>query len=253
MENQTIKQLQNRTSIREFTGDGVSNDDLELILRTAQRAPTSINAQQISLIYTRDKEKIKYIAELCGGQPQVATAEVFVFIVIDFNRTNHAAISEGKTQVVEKCAEGIVVGAVDAGIMLSSLQSAAEALGYGTTAIGAIRGNSDKIVELLGLPQRTFAAVGSTIGVPSQKAKSAPLKPRVPFKSFAMEDVYDSEKVKEGAYIYNEEFKAFRDKTGSGSLPSYFKTTSGFYEKSYYRKTATVLEAQGFRFSDSID
>jgi len=252
MKNETIKQLSNRTSIRKFTGEHVSDEDLELILRTAQRAPTSINAQQISLIYTRDKKRIQDIAKLCGGQPQVATADVFVAIVIDFNRTNVAAKAMNKTQVVERCAEGIIVGAVDAGIMLSSLQTAAESLGYGTTAIGAIRQDSDKVVDYLGLPPRTFAVVGSTIGVPSEKAKKAPLKPRVNFESFAMEDIYDNEKVVKGAYAYEKEFKKFREKTGSSSLPSYFEQTSNSYEKSYYRKTGTVLEAQGFRFSDIV-
>jgi FMN reductase [NAD(P)H] len=251
MENLVLKQLQNRTSIREFTGESVSDADLEVILRTAQRAPTSINAQQVSLIYTRDKEKIKLIAEFAGGQKQVATADVFVAVVIDFNRTNIAAIAEGKTQIVEQSAEGILMGAVDAGIVLNHLQSAAEALGYGTTAIGGIRANSDKMIELFKLPKRTFVAVGSTIGVPTQKAKEAPLKPRVPYESFAMQDVYDSKKVEEGAHAYNKEFKEFRDKTGSGSMPTYFEITANAYEKSYARKTGTVLEAQGFRFKDT--
>lgn len=251
MENIALKQLQSRTSIREFTGECVSDEDLELILRTAQRAPSSINAQQVSLIYTRDKEKIEKIAQFAGGQKQVATADVFVAVVIDFNRTNVAAEALGKKQIVEKSAEGILMGAVDAGIMLNHLQSAAEALGYGTTAIGGIRANSDKIIELFALPKRTFVAVGSTIGVPSQKAKEAPLKPRVPFESFAMQDAYDSKKVEEGAYAYNKEFKEFRDKTGSGTLPTYFEITANAYEKSYFRKTGTVLEAQGFRFKDA--
>ena len=252
MENQTIKQLQNRTSIRDFTGDRVSDEDLDLILRTAQRAPTSINAQQISLVYTRDKAKIKQIAEFAGGQKQIAIADVFVAIVIDFNRTNHAAIATDRTQIVEKTAEGILMGAVDAGIVLNHLQSSAEALGYGTTAIGGIRANSDKMIELFGLPKKTFVAVGSTIGVPTQNAKNAPLKPRVQFDSFAMEETYDEQKVKDGAYAYNKEFKEFRDKTGSGTLPTYFEITSSSYEKSYYRKTGKVLEDQGFKFSDTI-
>ncbi len=252
MKNQTIEQLQNRKSIREFTGEHISDDDLELIFKTAQRAPTSINAQQISLVYTRDKAKIKKIAELAGGQNQVAIADVFVAIIIDFNRTNHAAIATKRTQVVEKTAEGILMGAIDAGIVLSHLQSSAEALGYGTTAIGGIRANSDEMIKLFGLPKKTFVAVGSTIGVPTQNAKNAPLKPRVSIESFVMEDTYDEQKVKDGAYTYDKEFKEFRDKTGSGTLPTYFEVTSSSYEKSYYRKTGKVLEAQGFKFSDTI-
>lgn len=247
-----IEQLQTRKSIRQFTGEPVSDADLKVIFETAQRAPTSINGQQVSLVYTRDKDKISKIAELAGGQQQIATADVFVAVVIDFNRTNHAAQATGKTQVVEKTAEGIFMGAVDAGIMLNHLQSAAEALGYGTTAIGGIRANSDKMVELFGLPQRTFVAVGSTIGVPSEEAKNAPLKPRVAYESFVMEDKYDMQKVKDGVYAYNKEFKAFRDKTGSGEMPTYFEITANSYEKSYYRKTGKVLQSQGFKFSDEV-
>ena len=76
MENPTITQLQNRKSIRQFTGEAIKDADLELIFKTAQRAPTSINAQQISLVYTRDKAKLARIAELCGGQAHVAKADV---------------------------------------------------------------------------------------------------------------------------------------------------------------------------------
>ena len=51
--NKVIEQLQNRRSVRNFTGEKVKDEDLELILRTAQRAPSSVNGQQISLIVTR--------------------------------------------------------------------------------------------------------------------------------------------------------------------------------------------------------
>ena len=54
--NQIINQLSNRKSIRQFTGESVSITDLDII-KTAQRCPASINSQQISLVYTRDKEK----------------------------------------------------------------------------------------------------------------------------------------------------------------------------------------------------
>ena len=50
--NKVIEQLQNRRSVRNFAGEKVKDEDLELILRTAQRAPSSVNGQQISLIVT---------------------------------------------------------------------------------------------------------------------------------------------------------------------------------------------------------
>jgi len=251
MSNPVIKQLQNRRSVRHFTGEPVSETDLEVIFATAQRAPTSINGQQITLIYTRDKARIAKIAELCGGQPQVRAADVFVAVVIDFNRTAIATQMAGKEQVIDRSAEGIMVGAVDAGIMLSSLQTAAESFGYGTTAIGAVRQNAEAMSELMGLPPKTFVAVGCTIGVPTREAMDAPLKPRIPIDSFVMQEVYDSAKVTEGVKRYEEEMAGHRKAQGAG-LPGYAESVANYYAKVYYRATAKAMEAQGFRFSDTV-
>jgi len=250
MENPTIQQLQNRKSIRQFTGESVSEEDLQLIFKTAQRAPTSINGQQISLVYTRDKAKLKQISELCNQQAHIATADVFVGIVIDFNRTSAIVESVGKNHIIEQSAEGIMVGAVDAGIMLMQLQAAAEALGYGTTAIGAVRSKSDEMVKFFNLAPKTFLAVGCTIGVPTEKAKNAPLKPRVALDTFVMQEQYDSDKVRKGALAYEAILKTFRDATGSGSMPTYAEITSNYYADIYYRKTGQTLMAQGFAFKD---
>jgi FMN reductase [NAD(P)H] len=251
--NQTIKQLQNRRSIRQFTGEHVSDEDLQTILKTAQRAPSSVNGQQVSLVYTHDKEKIAKIAKLCGGQPQVEHADVFVAIVMDFHRTSSALESVGKKHVIQESIEGVLVGAVDAGIMLNHLQSAAEALGYGTTAIGAVRANPKEIIELFNLPPKTFVVVGSTIGVPTKEAKEAPLKPRVPFESFAMEDVYDAKKVTQGALKYDKILKSFREENNTSMLPSYIDSLERFYTNVYFRQNKKVLEEQGFAFEDKVE
>lgn len=250
--NETLEQLNNRKSIRSFTKESVKNEDLRLIFQAAQRCPTSVNGQQISLIYTKDKTKIEHIAKLCGGQKQVATADVFVMFVVDFNRTNYAIESLRKTQMIERSAEGVIVGAVDAGIMLSSLQTAAESLGYGTTAIGAVRLASKEFIKMFNLPKRTYPLVGSTIGVPTQDAKDAPLKPRIPLDSFVFEEKYDDKAVKKGVEQYELDLKRFREINDINYLASYKERVAGFYEKAYIREVEKVFKEQGFLFSDNI-
>ena len=154
--NETIKQLQDRRSVREFTGENIKEKDLQAILYTAQRAANSVNGQQTSLIVIRDKQKLEKIAELCGGQKHIAEASVFVFVVMDFYRGVYAAESVGKRNIGPLSADGILVGAIDAGIVVNALQTAAIALGYGTTVIGAIRKNSKEIIKMLGLPKYVF-------------------------------------------------------------------------------------------------
>ena len=248
--NLTIKQLSSRKSIRQFTGERVGDEDLELIIKTAQRCPTSINGQQISLVYTKDKKKIKEIAELCGGQEQVATADIFITIVVDFNRTIFAVEQVGEKHQIDNSAEGILVGAVDAGIMLNAIQVAAESLGYGTTAIGAVRNHPDSMIELLGLPPKTFPIVGTTIGVSTSEAKNAPLKPRIPIDSFAFEDKYDDKKVKEGVLEYEKQMKKFREDNNMDYLQSYCEQTANYYKNIYFKQIAKNYKNQGFEFKD---
>ncbi|MCT7555766.1 nitroreductase family protein [Aliarcobacter butzleri] len=248
--NPIIKQLSERKSIRQFTGEFVKDEDLDLIIKTAQRCPTSINGQQISLIYTRDKEKIKQIAQFCGGQEQIAAADVFITICVDFNRTIFAVEQTGEKHQIDKSAEGVLVGAVDAGIMLNAIQITAESLGYGTTAIGAVRNEPAKMIELLNLPLKIFPIVGTTIGVPTIEAKNAPLKPRIPLKSFAFEDNYDDKKVKDGVLVYEKQMKKFREDNNMNYLQSYCEQTANYYKNIYFRKIEENYTKQGFIFKD---
>lgn len=247
--NPIIEQIKNRTSVRSFTGESVKEEDLKVIIEAAQQAPTSINAQQVSLIYTRNKDKIKKIAEIAGGQPQVASADVFITIVIDFNRTDIATSLAGKQQVIHSSAEGLVVSVGDAGIILNALQTAANSLGYGSTAIGGIRNDPDAMIELLSLPEKTYPIVGITLGIASTE-NAAQVKPRVPVESFAMEDRYDIKLVESGVKQYDKELRTWWDSQGLTSMRSYADETAAFYSQIYFPKVGKTLRKQGFGFAD---
>ena len=94
--NKIIEQMKNRRSVRNFSSESVKDEDLIEILVAAQQAPTSVNGEQISLVVVRDKDKIKQISEFAGGQPQVAGADVFILVVIDFYRSTYAMKKENK-------------------------------------------------------------------------------------------------------------------------------------------------------------
>lgn len=250
--NELIKQLQNRRSVREFTGEKIKEEDLKTILATAQRAANSVNGQQTSLIVVRDKEKLAKIAELCGGQKHIAQADAFVFVLVDFHRGVYASNSLGKRNIAPKSADGILVGAVDAGIVVvNALQTAALALGYGSTVIGAIRKETKEFIKMLGLPEYVFPIVGSTLGVPVER-KLTRVKPRVPLDTFVFEDTYDAKKVEEGVEFHEKDTVAWREENGTPQLPSYKEMTVRIYEN-FYNTSKQDLESQGFRFADELD
>lgn len=247
--NPVLEQLNTRRSVRNFTGESVKEQDLRLILQAAQQAPTSINGQQVSLVITRNKENIQKIAQIAGGQPQVASADVFIAIVIDYHRTAVATELAGKVQVIHQSAEGIMVGAADAGIMLNALQTAANSLGYGSTAIGGIRNNPQQMIDLLGLPEKTYPIVGITLGV-ADDSQGVMIKPRVPLDSFAMYERYDQEAVEKGVKQYDQQLRKWWDDQQLNTMRSYADETAAFYQYVYFPEVAKTMQQQGFKFGD---
>lgn len=106
------------------------------------------------------------------------------------------------------------------------------------------------MIELLNLPLKTFPIVGTTIGVPTIEAKNAPLKPRIPLKSFAFEDNYDDKKVKDGVLVYEKQMKKFREDNNMNYLQSYCEQTANYYKNIYFRKIEENYTKQGFIFKD---
>jgi nitroreductase/FMN reductase [NAD(P)H] len=58
--------------------------------------------------------------------------------------------------------------AVDAGLVLQSFVTAAEALGLGCCPISVVRNHVEKLADLLALPAGVFPVAGMTVGYPSQ-------------------------------------------------------------------------------------
>lgn len=243
MSNQTIELMKNRKSVRQFTGESVSEEVLQQIVEAAHCAPNSINAQQSSIIITRDKEKIAQIAEIAGGQPQIAGADIFITVAIDFNKTNEALKLNGKEQTVHKTMEGILVGAIDAGIMVEALAVAAESFGVGNTVIGGIRNNPQAMIDLLELPEYTFPIVGITLGY--MKEKTAAVKPKMALNSFAHDEKYNTENVVTAVKEYDQVLEDFFSTLGL-EMPINSASISNFYSKPYYPEVKPTLEKQGF-------
>ena len=137
--NEVIKLLNNHRSIRNYKDDIVSEEDLDLIIRASQAAPSSINGQQVTIIGVKDEEKKKKLSELVGDQVYVDKAPVFLVFCADFYRAKLAAEITGENLVITESEEARLVGAVDVGLALSNAIAAAESLGLGIVPIGGVR------------------------------------------------------------------------------------------------------------------
>ena len=63
----TLKVIQDRRSIREYTDEAVSDQDLDMILEAARQAPSGENAQPWRYVIVKDAETRKKLGAIAGG------------------------------------------------------------------------------------------------------------------------------------------------------------------------------------------
>jgi len=240
--NETLRIQQSHRSIRSYKPDPVSDAMLDQIVAAAHRAPTSMNAQDISLIVVRDAEKRDRIAELAGGQTWIAQAPIFIVIAIDYHKTDLGVRKAGQAQIIHESMEGFGVAAVDAGIVLGTLITAAESLGLGIVPIGSIRRNPQDIIDLLGLPPLTFPLVGLCIG---HIKDNAPLKPRLDIKTFRHDERYDASGYAAAIDAYDVELMNYWKQAGRNDGTTWSGNLGNFYKQVYFPQVKPVAAMQG--------
>ena len=171
-------------SIRKFTKQAISTEQLGTILDAGIAASSSSLLQAVSVIRVTDQQKRQALAEYAGNQSYVETAAEFLVFCIDFHR--HAEINP---EVQADYTELTLIGAIDAGIMAQNCLLAAESLGLGGVYIGGIRNKAQQVDELLGLPQHSAVLFGLCLGHPDQAPE---LKPRLQPEVIVHENQYQS-------------------------------------------------------------
>lgn len=240
--NDTIKLMQSHRSIRSYTDEPVSDEMLDQIIRAAWHGPTSMNAQEISLVVVRDATKRARIAELAGGQPWIAQAPVFITLVIDFNKTELGVRKAGQTQVIQESMEGYGVAAVDAGITLGILMTAARALGLGIVPIGGIRRNPQAMIDLLELPPLTFPQVGLCIG---HIKNDAPQKPRMDIATFRHDERYDASGYPAAIDAYDVNIMEYWQQLGRSDGITWSQNLGNNLKQVYFPQVRPVAAMQG--------
>ena len=240
--NETLRTQQSHRSIRSYKADPVSDAMLEQIIAAAHQAPTSMNAQEISLIVVRDAEKRARIAELSGGQPWIAQAPIFIVIAIDFHKTDLGVRKAGQTQIIHESMEGFGVAAVDAGIVLGTLITAAESLGLGVVPIGSIRRNPQGMIDLLGLPPLTFPLVGLCIG---HIKDDMPLKPRMDIQAFRHNERYDASGYAAAIDAYDMAIMDYWKQLGRSDGVPWSDNLGNSYKQVYFPQVKPVAAMQG--------
>ncbi|WP_186577644.1 oxygen-insensitive NADPH nitroreductase [Aquibacillus kalidii] len=186
--NTTIETILNHRSIRKFTNDKVSDDQLNLIVEAASKASTSSYLMAYSIISVTDEEKKKELAQITN-QPYVQDNGHLLLFCADLYR-NSVNGSENEYEEMTlnlENTEHLLVSTIDAALAAQNATIAAESLGLGICYIGSIRNNMEKVDQLFHLPKHVIPLFGLAIGTPDHNPDQ---KPRLPKKAYFFENEY---------------------------------------------------------------
>ncbi|MBD8070363.1 oxygen-insensitive NADPH nitroreductase [Bacillus sp. PS06] len=248
--NSTIETILNHRSIRKFTDEPLTEEQIQLIVESAQAASTSSFVQAYTIIGVKNHEKKKKLAELAGNQSYVENNGHFFVFCADLNRHEMAAELEGKDMPASlETTETFMVALIDAALASQNAVLAAESMGLGACYIGGIRNNLEEVQQVLKTPKRVLPLFGIAIGYPMQESSK---KPRLPFSNIYHEDEYqqDTNLFKQQLEEYNQEISSYyhertggkRNDTWTAQMTNMMQAPKRTYMKDYINKQGLSLK-----------
>lgn len=166
LQNETIRQLLDRRSVRVYEDTPVTEEEKASILLAACNAPTAGNQQLYSILDITDRGIKNRLAVLCDNQPFIASAPLVLIFAADQQRWYDAYLLENASPRLPE--EGdLILAVTDACIAAQNAVTAAQSLGIGSCYIGDVMENCGKIRSLLDLPPYVFPCAMLVFGRPA--------------------------------------------------------------------------------------
>jgi nitroreductase len=168
--------VETRRSIRAYTDERVTSEQLLQVLEAARISPSWKNSQSCSFIVVSDRELMHKIGEATNFNPHISAYDKATYLLV-------------------LCAQGIKSGhhngkdyyLVDSGIYMEHAVLAAQALGLATCWIGFFP--EEKVKPLLGVPDDISIVAMTPLGYAGQTRKERQTKP---LEQFAYTDQWEN-------------------------------------------------------------
>jgi FMN reductase (NADPH) len=243
--NEVIRLLQNHRSIRKFTEQQLSEEQIEAIIKSAQMASTSSNVQAYSIIGVTDPQMKKKLAHLAGDQKYVEECPIFFVFCADLHRIQTACRMR-EQEMMYQLMEPFLVATIDAALAAQNAIVAAESMGLGGVYIGGIRNHPGAVSELLQLPPLVYPVFGMCIGYPAQDPL---VRPRMRMQAIYHENTYDAGKYEKEIKHYDEVTKEYYLKRSNGKIQTtWSEQMAERFSKPVRAHMRKFLEDRGFRF-----
>lgn len=187
--NQVLQQLQERKSVRVFTGEPISAADKAAVLEAAVNAPTAGNQQLYTIIDVTDPALKEALVDSCDHQPFIAEADMVLIFCADCRKWYEGFLATGCEPRLPGVGD-LMLAVSDANIAAQNAVTAAHSLGIGSCYIGDIMENCARQRQLLHLPKYVFPAAMLVFGYPTAQQKRREKPRRVALTHIVHENGY---------------------------------------------------------------
>ncbi|MFW6040975.1 MAG: nitroreductase family protein [Thermoplasmatota archaeon] len=206
--NKVIETIMDHKSIRNYTDEVPTEEEIKTIVRAGQQAP--FVSQLYSVVYTKDKDKIPF------------NAPVMFTVCVDTHKLE-LFMEKRDWDLVTNDLTLLLFGIQDAAYMAQNMVTAARSLGLGSCFLGGAIHKAKKLKEEYNLPDKVFPLVQLTMGYP---AENPPRRPRYPMDFVLFEDEYPD----------------FDEETLEKAIDH---MDDGYLEQDYYKKLNAKIPIEG--------
>lgn len=172
----TLECIAQRRSVRKFTDQDISNEQLKDLMQAARLAPSWANTQCWEFVVVRDQAvKEKLAATLPEGNPARKAAVEAPVLLVACGRLGTSGFYKGQAAT----SKGDNWFMFDVGLAVQNISLAAHAMGLGSVILGLF--DADSAGSILGLPETVKVAAMMPLGVPAKESKAPPRKPLCEF------------------------------------------------------------------------
>lgn len=162
--NPIIDVINKRSSLRRFSETPVSEENKNIIIKSAMRAPTAGNLMLYSMILVENKETLEKLSHTCDEQPFIKSASFALIFLVDYQKMYdyfadnnfHSYCLEQDQEPVYPGLSDLLLGSQDAMAAAQNSVIAAKSLGVGSCYIGDIIEQYETHRELFNLQDLTF-------------------------------------------------------------------------------------------------
>ena len=244
-ENETIKLLLERGSVRRYKDKKIPANVLETVLKAGIHAPTAGNLQPYSIIKVENPETNKKLGEMMR-QRFVGTAPVNLIFCIDYHRLKRWADLEVGPFTATSSFRHFWVGFQDVIISAQNICTAADALGLGSVYIGSILETFREVKEMFNLPDKVFPVVLLSMGYPVEKPKP---RKKLGVETIVHSEVYhdpDDETLLEAFNKKHRRPDGSRLEVTEQRLDTLYKVSEAAHGKDFAEKVVARVKEQGY-------